>query len=179
MQWFPKSSVLRHRAVGQQASLLEMQQLSLTSLEVSSLPPLPGNGGDSTWDSIPKDRGDLSNGQKCHWPKHASLLLRPLVPEGKCDWSALVWKPRQQRNERWLKEGRAVWLFFLPASWNASLRKSSQQSKAGQRWMTNLLRGISLLQGNAMCRGSQWPGQPVLSASWLAGLVFYMLPEIH
>lgn len=107
------------------------------------------------------------------------LCLRPLVQEHRCDLAGLVWKPRQQRNGRWLEEGRAAWSFFLTASWNISLLKSSQQHKAGQRWTTNLATGINLFQRSAMCRGSQWPGYPVLSALRLAGLVFCTLPEIH
>lgn len=106
-----------------------------------------------------------------------------LAREGRCDGADLVWKRRQDSKERRLKEGRAAWSFFLITSWSLfgwNISCSSPDNRAelvrGER--QKLLIGISLSQRSAVWKGSQRTGQPVLSASWLAGSVFCTLPEM-
>lgn len=181
VRWLPKSSPPRHGVARQRAPLSEMWQLLLTSLEVSLFPPPPSHGGDYAWDSIPRGRGDLSNGQKL--TKTCFPASETLAWEGRCDQSGLVWKPRQETKKRRLKEGRAAWLFFLITSWSLfcwNISCSSLVNRAElvrSEWQNHLI-GISSSWRSAMCRGSQRTGQPVLSALWLAGLVFCKLPEI-
>lgn len=129
--------------------------------------------------SLPKPwrrlhRGQYPEGQRQSLKWTEMSLIKTSFPasetfawEGRYDLPGLVWKPRQESNERQLKEGRAAWSVFLITSWSLfcwNIFCSSLVNRAelvrGER--QNHLTGISLSRRSTMCRGSQRTRQPVL-----------------
>lgn len=140
VEWLPKSSPLRHRVARQRAPLLEMWQLSLTSLEVRFLPPSPRHGGDFIWDSIPSDRA-ISQMDRNVTDKNMLPCFWDLSTRGEV-WLVLP-GVKAQTGERWkvTERGQSCMVVFPHYKLELVLLehfllKPSQQSRDGQRWMT-------------------------------------------
>lgn len=154
---------------------------------------------DKSWGQLPPSlskpwrrlhRGQYPEGQRQSLKWTEMSLIKTSFPasetfarEGRCDLPGLVWKPRQESNERQLKEGRAAWLVFLITSWSLfcwNIFCSSLVNRAELvrgEWQ-NHLTGISLSWRSAMCRGKP-KNTATCSLHHGAGSVFCTLPKIH